>query len=101
SVEQAEYMLMPRMLAVAEVAWSPLKKKNFKDFLKRIPKQLGYLDRIGVHFRIPEPEGLSSDTTSRNRIKVNLRSYVPDSKIYYTLDGSDPTTGSALYKSPI
>jgi hexosaminidase len=30
-----------------------------------------------------------------------LKPYVPGTKIYYTLDGSDPTMQSALYKEAI
>ncbi len=101
TTEQAEYMVMPRMMAVAEDAWSPQEKKDYDSFLQRLPKQLSYLDKKGIHFRIPEPEGLKSTTTSKDKMTVELTSYVPDSKIYYTLDGSDPTTESTLYKKPI
>ncbi len=100
-VKHAEYMTMPRMLAMAEVAWSPLKTKEYKNFLQRIPKQLQYLDEKDIHYRIPEPEGLQSDTTSKDEVIVKLQPYVPGTKIYYTLDGSDPTMHSALYKEAI
>lgn len=92
---------MPRMLAMAEVAWSPLKIQDYKNFLQRIPKQIRYLDNKGVHYRIPEPQGFQSDTTSKDEVFVKLQPYVPGTKIYYTLDGSDPTAHPALYKEPI
>lgn len=101
SVEQAEYMIMPRMLAMAEVAWTPLKGKNYDNFLSRIPKQLEYLDRQDFNFRIPEPAGFANDTTAKKTVVVKLQPYVPGTKIYYTLDGSTPTTGSALYGKPL
>lgn len=101
SVKQAEYMIMPRMLAMAEVAWTPLKEKNYDNFLQRIPKQLQYLDDNHIHFRIPEPAGFGNDTTTKKSVDVKLQPYVPGTKIYYTLDGSTPTTASALYSKPI
>ena len=101
SVQQMEYMVMPRMLAMSEVAWTPVERKNYDNFLTRIPGQLQYLDKIGVHFRIPEPAGLVSDTLTKRRLKVDLSSYVPGSKMYYTLDGSTPTTQSTPYTRPI
>ena len=101
NVKHAEYMTMPRMLAMAEVAWSPLETKNYNSFLQRIPKQLECLDKEHIHYRIPEPQGLQSDTTSQDEVIVKLQSYVPGTKIYYTLDIKDPTTHSSLYKEPI
>jgi len=100
-VKHAEYMIMPRMLAMAEVAWSPLQKQDYKNFMQRIPKQLQYLDSKGVHYRIPEPQGLQNDTTSRDVVMVKLIPYVPGTKIYYTLGNTEPTTHSAVYKEPV
>jgi len=38
---KVEYMLLPRLMALSEVAWSPLANKNFKDFSEtRLPGQL-------------------------------------------------------------
>ena len=31
-----EYRMYPRMLAVSEIAWTPLDKKDYKDFERRI-----------------------------------------------------------------
>lgn len=101
SVEQAEYMIMPRMLAMAEVAWTPLKEKDYNNFLARIPKQLQYLDVRHFNYRIPEPAGFGNDTTTKKSVNVEMTPYVPEAKIYYTLDGSTPTTSSALYSKPI
>ncbi|HEX5554609.1 MAG TPA: family 20 glycosylhydrolase, partial [Chitinophagaceae bacterium] len=101
SVKQAEYMIMPRMMAMAEVAWTPLKEKNYDNFLLRVPRQLQYLDDKGIHFRIPEPAGLQSDTVSSRKVVVKLQPAVPGAKIYYTLDGSDPTASSTRYSDPI
>lgn len=33
----AEYMVLPRMAALCEVQWSPSYKKDYKNFLKRLP----------------------------------------------------------------
>jgi hexosaminidase len=101
SVKQAEYMIMPRLMAMAEVAWTPLKEKNYDNFLLRVPRQLQYLDDKGIHFRIPEPAGLQSDTVSSRKVVVKLQPAVPGAKIYYTLDGSDPTASSTRYSDPI
>jgi len=52
---QLEYMLFPRLFALAEVVWSPPHSNNdarkYSDFLKRIPPQLARLRRQGVNYR--------------------------------------------------
>jgi hexosaminidase len=101
SVKQAEYMIMPRMMAMAEVAWTPLKQKDYASFKARLPRQLHYLDQQGIHFRIPEPAGFQSDSLAGKRVIVKLQAAFPGTHIYYTTDGSNPTTQSALYQDPI
>ncbi|HKX30453.1 MAG TPA: family 20 glycosylhydrolase [Blastocatellia bacterium] len=100
--EKAEYMVFPRMLALAEVVWSPQANRNYDDFMRRLPPQLARLDRQQVAYRIPEPSGLKDiQISGESKVKLNLTSYVPGGKIYYTLDGTDPSEQSAVYQSPI
>lgn len=42
--EHLEYMAFPRLIAVAEAAWSPSEKKNFPDFLERMKKDTVLFD---------------------------------------------------------
>jgi len=49
--QQVEYMLFPRLFALAEVAWSPQDARNYRDFLHRVPPQLARLKRQGVNYR--------------------------------------------------
>ncbi len=51
---QAEYMLMPRMLALSEVLWSPKEARSWQGFVARLPAQLARLDAMGVRYRVPE-----------------------------------------------
>jgi hexosaminidase len=55
NTHQLEYMLFPRLFALAEVVWSPPHSNNdarkYSDFLKRIPPQLARLQRQGVNYR--------------------------------------------------
>jgi len=48
---QVEYMLFPRLFALAEVAWSPQAQRTYRDFLSRVPPQLARLKRQGVNYR--------------------------------------------------
>ena len=98
--EHLEYMLFPRLFALAEVAWSPLEGKSYDDFRRRLPYQLGRLERQGVNYRVPEPDGLRNFyTATEDHATVDLKPVTPGSLIYYTLDGSIPSDKSRLYQS--
>jgi len=97
---QAEYMLFPRMLALAEILWSRPEDKNYTDFQRRLAAHYPRLDKQGVNYRIPEPAGLQNVVTSGGRVEIRLSSLMPKSKIYYTLDGTAPDEKSKLYDAP-
>lgn len=46
--EKVEYMAYPRMAALAEVAWSPLDKKDYADFLTRLEPKLARYRADGI-----------------------------------------------------
>jgi len=101
--EKVEYMLFPRFLALAEVAWTPYNQKNYDNFLLRLGKQFRRLDAENIYYRIPEPIGLEKDqiATQGNKATITLRSIVPGAQIRYTLDGTIPNETTELYTKPI
>ena len=97
--ENVEYMAFPRMLALSEVNWSPLESKNFDDFKRRLSAQFPRLDKQNVNYRIPEPKNLENRMFygSENEdfiFKLALPTLTPNSKIFYTFDGTEPTENS-------
>ena len=48
--EHAEYMTYPRLIALAEVNWTPIDHKDYNDFLKRLSKQIKRLDELDVNY---------------------------------------------------
>lgn len=48
---QVEYQAFPRLSAFAEVAWTQPARKDYADFLTRLPALLARLDALGVHYR--------------------------------------------------
>jgi hexosaminidase len=48
--EHVEYMVLPRMFALAEVAWSPRDGKDWDTFKQRITTQFGMLDLLGINY---------------------------------------------------
>ncbi|MFL9591442.1 beta-N-acetylhexosaminidase [Aeromonas schubertii] len=51
SRERLDYMLYPRLLAAAEVAWSMMPQRSWQALCARLPGQLKMLDRLGVGYR--------------------------------------------------
>ncbi len=49
--QQAEYMIFPRLCAMAEILWSPPGKQNYSSFLQRLPAHLKRLQKYDVNFR--------------------------------------------------
>lgn len=97
-----EYMAFPRMIALSEVNWSPLESKNYADFLQRLRYQYQRLDKQNVNYRIPAPEGLQNIILSdTDKAKIELKPQISNGKIFYTLDGSEPTLQSKQYGNPI
>ncbi|MDB5012566.1 MAG: beta-N-acetylhexosaminidase, partial [Daejeonella sp.] len=76
---KAEYMIFPRVLAIAEVGWTPAANKNFQNFYTRLGKQFPRLDNRKIFYRIPETQGLDSAslTTEGNKKIIKLSSIVP------------------------
>lgn len=97
-----EYRLYPRALAVAEIGWSELDRKNFDDFSRRIENAYVRLDSYDVNYHIPQPEQPSG---SVNHIAFVDSTFVEFKttrpiKMVYTLDGSEPTPCSMEYTEP-
>lgn len=49
--QHVEFMILPRMLALAEVLWSPADLRNWDDFLPRCRSAVAWLDSRGVNHR--------------------------------------------------
>lgn len=57
SVERANYLAWPRLLAVAELGWTSEPRHDYEDFLRRLPRELERLRGEGVAVFDPfEPE---------------------------------------------
>ena len=47
---KVEYMIFPRMAALAEVLWSPKASRNYDDFLKRMRSEVKLYDAYGINY---------------------------------------------------
>nr|WP_294895211.1 family 20 glycosylhydrolase [uncultured Pedobacter sp.] len=98
----AEYMLLPRLFALAEVAWTMPDKKDFRTFNEiNVPTHLSWLDKTNILYRVPEVIGAKDTTINVNgAYTFNYKPSVNGAKIYYTIDGYQPNETTDLYTQP-
>ena len=100
--EKVEYMILPRMFALAEIAWSPVARKDLKNFTEeRLPMHLLKLDKGNTNYWVPTPIGQSEKAMNGDSFTIALKEPIPGSKIYYTLDMSRPSLNATLYTQPL
>lgn len=94
----AEYMLFPRIIALAEVTWTPQQERRYGDFLARLEKQLPRLQSRGINaYPLKRIAALTEVDQTKKQVAVRLTSERPSLTIRYTTDGSEPTARSARY----
>jgi hexosaminidase len=99
---KVEYMVLPRMLALSEVAWTPTANKNYRDFSEtRLPQHLARFDKSGYNYRVPAAIGNADTVMIGSTLNVNLKSPVKGARIYYTIDGYTPRETELLYTGPM
>lgn len=112
-VDMLEYYYLPKLIGFAESAWSKsrpwenieneekrnqLKDQDWNVFAnllatKELPR-LSYVND-GYNYRVPPPGGIIEEGTFKANVEF------PGLKVYYTLDGTDPTIDSKLYEGPV
>lgn len=98
---QVQYMVLPRLGAAEEVQWTDPSKKDYKDFLRRVPHLVAVYDCYGWNCATHVYDvnvDMKADTVN-HVLNVQL-STMADDPIYYTLDGQDPTEKSLKYTKP-
>ncbi|WP_432222487.1 family 20 glycosylhydrolase [Flavobacterium sp. TMP13] len=102
SPAKLNYMLYPRIFALAEIAWTETSQKNYTNFvLDRIPFHLGKLDMVKRLYKVPTPFGIKDTAIVASKYELNLKPTVKNGQIFYTIDGYNPDETANLYKNKV
>ena len=96
--DHVEYMLLPRLAALSEVQWMQPDKKDYQQFLQRLPRLIALYDKLGYNYakHIFNVQATLTPNTKKNALDVEF-STVDNAPVYYTLDGNEPSNTSLHY----
>ena len=101
SPADVDYLLFPRLSALAEVAWTKPARKNWASYLKAMDHFNEHLAAKGIVYARSMYNIQQIVTTKEGRLQVELDCIRPDVQVRYTMDGSVPTAQSPLYTKPL
>ncbi len=88
---RASFQLLPRIYALAEIAWSPVERKSWQGILRGAPSgPLARIDASGEPYRLPAPLGIEDGTSEGESFSFVIRPPFPGCKVRYTLNGAVP-----------
>lgn len=99
--EKAEYMMFPRILALAEIAWTPKHLKNYTGFLMRLRQQEQMLSKLNINYFKNYDEIIGHTEFKGDKLKISLQTTYPTAVIRYTTNGKVPTGKNLIYKQPL
>lgn len=100
--EDVDYLVFPRLAALAEGAWTLPKKKDWHRFIQGLDNYNAHIAKKGVVYARSMYNIQHTVTAQLAGLSVKLECIRPDVEIRYTLDGSEPTASSIRYeKAPV
>ncbi|MEI7036849.1 beta-N-acetylhexosaminidase [Fulvimonas yonginensis] len=104
-MQHVEYAVFPRLDALAEVLWTPPGRRDWRDFLGRLPAQLARYRRARIAYADSAfaPVITLDEAAARasGRSTLTLSTQAGLGTLRYSLDGSAPNPGSPVYSGPV
>ncbi|RVT75290.1 beta-N-acetylhexosaminidase [Flavobacterium sufflavum] len=103
STQESEYMIFPRLGAMAEVLWSPKEARNWNDFTTRLPSLLARFDYLGINYSKSAylVSAASKANLDKKQIKIALKNEFPNADIRYVLDNKNLDNQAIKYTDSI
>ena len=99
----SQYMIFPRLAALAETVWSPKELRDWDNFSERITNMFKRYELLGINYA-KSAYLVTADTQinmEEKTVEVLLKNEFPKSDIRYTTDGSELNSASKKYTEPI
>ena len=100
STEHSEYMLFPRLLALAEISWTNDKLKDWNSFMRRTQHFMQRMDVMGIHYARSVYQVVPTVENKEGNIYLKLECEVPNADIRYALGDTSIEKGEK-YTAPI
>ncbi|HZW70654.1 MAG TPA: family 20 glycosylhydrolase, partial [Hanamia sp.] len=95
SEKRADFMTMPRMTTMAEVAWTD-SSRNYTSYLERLKSQYQRWDKMKIHYRLPDLTGFTDKNVFMDSAVLSVEKPLPNLIVHYTTDGKLPNLQSAV-----
>ena len=100
--ERAQYMMHPRLAALADAVWSQPENRSWADFADKLPYLMQRYQSAGIPFARSalqvSPDAIYDDETQEFALALNSEL---GGDIYYTIDGSEPNRHSPHYQKTV
>ncbi|SHJ74975.1 hexosaminidase [Rubritalea squalenifaciens DSM 18772] len=100
--KDVDWLMYPRLLALAETFWSPKQEENEWDaFLDRVNAHKRRMTNQGIHFEVQRPNLPFKTAIFRKSVTIPVTGFQKPDSLKYTLDGTDPSITDNSPKRPI
>lgn len=100
TIQHAFYMTYPRAFAISETVWSPAQNKNWNHFAHRVENHFDRFDAAEIPISKAMYDPVVKTKTVDKKLMCILSCEMPNTEVYYTIDGTFPGKYSMKYNTP-
>jgi hexosaminidase len=102
STDKLYYMALPRLLGLAQTAWSSQSTKSYPSFASQVlPVQLERFDKAGINYRVPTATDPIDTTIIAASYTFIAHPPFAGAKVYFSLNNIAPSEADHLYTGPV
>lgn len=100
STRAVEYMVLPRMLALAETVWSPKEQRSWDSFNERLQQHFNLFEVSRFNYCKGNFNVQIQPLSENGKLFVRLSTEAYNGEVYYTTDGTTPSVSSTRFIEP-